>query len=189
VKYLNKSATAFTTYGPGFLHALINNVSICEAFDSKTPPDPLPREIIYKAIWDTGATATCISQKVANDLSLQPTGRTQVSGVHGANEVNTYFVNVYLPNKVGIVGVRVTEGKLAGYDVLIGMDIIRHGDLAISNCNNRTIFSFRVPSIEETDYHKEIGDSNKKYGNPAFAQAQIRKERNRRKSGMRKKKK
>lgn len=161
MKYLNKKVTAFTSYGSGFLKTLVNEILISEAYNPKTPPDPLPKRLTYQAIWDTGATNTVISQNVANDLGLHPTGRTRVSGVHGPEEVNTYLVNVYLPNNVGFPGVRVTEGKLVGCDVLIGMDIIRSGDLAISNFNNRTIFSFRFPSIEETDYQMEINNETK----------------------------
>ena len=79
-----------------------------------------------------------------------------MSGVHGQREVLTYLINVILPNRVGIGTLRVTEVAISQADVLIGMDVIRHGDLAISNYNGRTIFSFRVPSIEEIDFVREI---------------------------------
>mgnify|MGYP003298516742 CR=1 FL=1 len=40
-------------------------------------------------------------------------------------------------------------------DVLIGMDVIRYGDFTISNYNGKTKMSFRIPSIQETDYVEE----------------------------------
>ena len=40
-------------------------------------------------------------------------------------------------------------------DVLIGMDIIRHGDFSITNTNSATTFSFRIPSVAEIDYVQE----------------------------------
>lgn len=39
------------------------------------------------------------------------------------------------------------------------MDIIRHGDFAITNINNCTTFSFRTPSIKEIDYVKEYKEN------------------------------
>ncbi len=53
--------------------------------------------------------------------------------------------------------IRVVEAKnIQGADVLIGMDVINMGDLAISNFNNQTVFSFRMPSIEKIDFAEQI---------------------------------
>ena len=41
------------------------------------------------------------------------------------------------------------------YDVVIGMDVICKGDLAVTNYNNQTTFSFRIPSNEEIDFSTE----------------------------------
>jgi hypothetical protein len=41
------------------------------------------------------------------------------------------------------------------YDVVIGMDVIGKGDLAMTNLNDRTTFSFRIPSAEVIDFSKE----------------------------------
>jgi SEC-C motif len=50
---------------------------------------------------------------------------------------------------------KVTEGILGGFDVLIGMDIISQGDFAVTNFGGNTRFSFRVPSLEELDFNKK----------------------------------
>jgi hypothetical protein len=48
--------------------------------------------------------------------------------------------------------VRVTEATITGdADVLIGMDIIQNGDLTLTNANNKTVFSFQIPSIGGID--------------------------------------
>ena len=155
-KYRNKAAWAFTTYGGEYLQALVNDVWVSEAFDPGVTTESPPQQVRYEALWDTGATSTCITHQIVTDLRLQPTGRSIVSGVHGQREVLTYLINVILPNRVGIGTLRVTEVEISQADVLIGMDVIRHGDRAISNYNGRTIFSFRVPSIEEIDFVREI---------------------------------
>lgn len=55
------------------------------------------------------------------------------------------------------------RNSLEGTDVLIGMDIITAGDLAITNHNGRTTFSFRVPSCEEIDFVGEINEHNRHF--------------------------
>jgi len=49
--------------------------------------------------------------------------------------------------------IKVTRGEIHGdVDVLIGMDIISQGDLAVTNFMGKTAFSFRIPSLECIDF-------------------------------------
>ena len=109
----------------------------------------------YIAIWDTGATNSVISEKVIAELGLCNMGFTQVNHAGGQDVVPVYKVNIGLPNNVTFAEIKVTQGKLAGADVLIGMDIITKGDFSVTNVGGKTTFSFRVPSIETIDYVKE----------------------------------
>ncbi|MGD9852455.1 MAG: retropepsin-like aspartic protease [Nitrospirales bacterium] len=186
MKYLNKDVRAFTSYGAGFLHALVNEVHVSEAFDIKTQTDTPPQLVQFRALWDTGATNTCITNKIALQLGLKPSGKVIVAGVHGKKEVLTYLVNVFLPNGVAFPGVRATEAEINGADVLIGMDIIRTGDFAVSNFNGRTIFSFRFPSVEEIDFQREIGEAARPFTLKAAHQPKSKQERNRLKQQRRK---
>ncbi|GAG66585.1 unnamed protein product, partial [marine sediment metagenome] len=111
----------------------------------------------YYAIWDTGATGSVITSKVVEDCELQPTGRCRMHTASTIEDVNVYLVNFWLPNRMMIPNVRVTEGRIAGeVEILIGMDIINKGDFTISNLNGKTVFSFRMPSLECVDYVEEI---------------------------------
>lgn len=143
----------------------MNEVEVSEAFDPKTRgTEPERQKEQYRAIWDTGATNTCITRRVAEQLGLEPTGKARVSGVHGVKEVPKYLINLYLPNNVNFAGISATEAEIGNnIDVLIGMDVISHGDLAISNFNGRTIFSFRVPSVDEIDFKIEIDKANSEF--------------------------
>lgn len=78
----------------------------------------------------------------------------QVHGVHGVSEENVYLVSIALPNNVIISPVRVTECETLNgpFDVLIGMDIISIGDFVITNLNNQTVMSFRIPSVSRIDF-------------------------------------
>lgn len=107
------------------------------------------------AIWDTGATTTCITAKVANELGLIPTGTATTSTAGGDKECNTYCIDILLPNNILINNLTVFEVHLNDGNVLIGMDIIKYGDFTISNYNGKTKLSFRIPSLQETDYVKE----------------------------------
>lgn len=109
----------------------------------------------YTAIWDTGATNSVISEKVIAELNLQNMGFAPVNHAGGQDVVPVYKVNIGLPNNVAFAEIKVTQGKLAGADVLIGMDIITKGDFSITNVGGKTVFSFRVPSVERIDYVKE----------------------------------
>ena len=108
------------------------------------------------ALWDTGATKSVITPKVAADLKLIPVGTVMMNHAQGSSQCNTYLVNMYLPNNVAMPGVLVSECQdTATFGAIIGMDIIAAGDLSITNVNGQTLLSFRIPSIASIDYVKE----------------------------------
>lgn len=117
-----------------------------------------------KGIWDTGATCSCITKSLADELGLSVIQKTQVAGVHGTKEVNVYFVNITLNNQNIIINALVTEVAELSADhktgLLIGMNIITMGDFCISN-NGVTVMTFRTPSIETIDYVDEINKNNR----------------------------
>ena len=116
----------------------------------------------YKAIWDTGATSSAITEKAANQLGLKPISMVKVNTAGGEKLQNVYLVNIYLPNKVVVPFVNVTECKELSQnnndnlEVLIGMDVITLGDFSITNKNNSTWLSFRMPSMCQIDYVDEF---------------------------------
>lgn len=113
----------------------------------------------WRGLWDTGASKSSIDKRVVDELGLIPIGKGMISTANGVVSVNTYFINLTLPNHVTVKNVLVTGADLGNnIDILIGMDIIRHGDFSITNMNNSTTFSFRIPSIEEIDYVKESNE-------------------------------
>jgi len=115
-------------------------------------------ETQVKALWDTGATGTCISKDVVIALALIPLGKQQIHTPSGLSTVNTYQIDVVLPNKLTVSNVVVRDSEIGdqGIGVLIGMDIINLGDFAVSNYNDKTVFTFRTPSKRKTDYVKEL---------------------------------
>ena len=143
---------AFTTTNTTIRNQLLNEADIW--IDSGT----------YKAktLWDTGATNSCISMQVVQALSLIATGQKDISTPSGRDTVNTYLVNITLPNNVVIPDIEVCDSKIGnqGLDLLVGMDIINQGDLSVTNFNGQTVFSFCTPSTRRIDYVKEINLEN-----------------------------
>lgn len=149
----NKDFHAFTTKYGGRANVLACKIKLSFPFDLKT--NKKPHQLTEcNAIWDTGATSSVVTKAMAKKLNLKPTGKTEVRNTSGKEVKNTYLINIYLPNKVGLSFLRVVECKelVGGFDFLIGMDVIGIGDFAITNVNNKTTLSYRVPSIETIDY-------------------------------------
>lgn len=160
---------AFTTRYKGRARVLLNKVNVCLPV---TPEEAQTQKVEFReyiAIWDTGATHSAITKRVADDLGLKSTGIVEVRYGDGKASTNTYLVNIALPNNVMVPHVRVTEAQLIPDDnvsddkqpqLLIGMDIIGLGDFAVTNANNKTTFSFRIPSVEEIDFIPDAQENN-----------------------------
>lgn len=149
---------AFTINYHCRVNALHSRCNISHAFnpDFFPPGTQPPLGVDCDAIWDTGATNTVITKEVAEALGLKPIGTTKVSHAGGVDNTPVYLINITLPNKITITSLKVTEGKLRGTQVLIGMDIISGGDFSVSHAGGETKFSFQIPSTHDTDFVKEI---------------------------------
>lgn len=111
----------------------------------------------WNALWDTGASCTSISKKVIKELGLKPTGKHKTSTASEEILANEYNINLAIPKCVKATDLSVIENNVEDkFDCIIGMDIIGTGDFSITNKDEHTTFSFRVPSIKEIDYEKEM---------------------------------
>lgn len=146
---MSQQSRSFTSRYPGLSNVLVNEVIILNELDKS-------KKVKVPAIWDTGATNSCITAVKAKELGLIPIGLTRVSTPAGIFTTNVYVVDIILPCNVKFDNLQVTEATLTTGDVLIGMDIIGRGDFTVSNFKGKTTFSFRVPSMSETDYVKNI---------------------------------
>ena len=107
----------------------------------------------YYALWDTGANMTAISNKVVQDLGLVPY-MYRINTTAGGNvRSNLYYVDLILPNEVLFPRLQVTNCYMDDFDILIGMDVITQGDLAITNKDGSTLFSFDIPSTRRIDFN------------------------------------
>lgn len=122
---------------------------VYDSVDLSTAKD-IKRVKVQRSLWDTGASVTLISSKVIKVLGLTPIGKSGVSGYNeGVDVKDTYLVHIGLPTGDIVTNIMAMEFDSDEYDVVIGMDIICKGDLAITNKEDRTTFSFRIPSSGE----------------------------------------
>lgn len=148
-----ENASAFTTSFDGIARQLKNEVTIyCE-----------DKSIQVTAIWDTGATISCISTHVVEQLSLIATGKVKMQTPSGEDVRNTYLVDLRLPNDFLIKDLVVADSEIGSHSIgeqsvgmLIGIDVICRGNFTVSNYEGKTVFSFRTPSDRRTDYVAEI---------------------------------
>jgi len=138
----------FTTVCPGSANKLINEVQVAQS-----PAEGKPIfNGKYKALWDTGATCSVITQKIVDDLKLDIVSYGPVASVNSVETAQFYYVDILLPNNVAVRSLLVPLGKPSGCDLLIGMDIIGKGDFAVSNHSGRTVFTYRIPSLMTFDF-------------------------------------
>jgi len=147
---------ALTIKYNGLTKSIVTEVGLTPAFDpfqyqGKKPPF----NIINKhTLWDTGATNSVLTPETVSEMKLTPVGITDVIHYGGTKQINTYLVNFFFPENVMIYGVLVSESEniIGDFGAIIGMDIITKGDFSITNVNNLTWMSYRIPSIQTIDY-------------------------------------
>jgi hypothetical protein len=149
---------AFTIKFGGTSDRIVTPINLSFGFGPDEYQDgELPPLTPVNALWDTGATKSVLTSATVKKLGLTPVGVTTINHAGGTSQSNTYLVNFYLPNRVIIPGVLVSECEdIAGnFGAIVGMDIIASGDLSITNMGGKTCMSFRIPSIALIDYVEE----------------------------------
>ena len=115
-----------------------------------TRGDSVKRVKIMRSLWDTGASVSLISARVAKVWGLTSIGKSGVSGYNeGIDVKDTFLIHLGLPTGDIVTNIMAMEFESDEYDVVIGMDVICNGDLAITNKDDKTTFSFRIPSEQE----------------------------------------
>jgi len=149
---------AFTFKGDQLFSSIIIPIAMQQSHELCRDYKLVCQQCSVSALWDTGATGSCISKGLARHLGLKPIDMCIVRGVGGTSSSNVYLIDVLLPSNVIINNVRVSEFLDNGaFGIIIGMDIITLGDFAISNKNGKTTVSFRIPpSDNPIDFVEQI---------------------------------
>ena len=102
-----------------------------------------------RALIDTGANRSCISTRLASACRLDYTELANMRSAQGLITVPIYDVDISLPGGIEFFDIEILE-FIGGsdFDVIIGMDILSQGDIALTNANGEMLFSMRVPPAQ-----------------------------------------
>lgn len=111
------------------------------------------------ALIDTGATASFVSKWIPIGLNasrLPFISHTAFAEGMGIGEV--YEMDVMFSSDISFQKEMFTtiEGQDREYEAVIGMNILSRTDFSVSNYNDHTIFTFRLPSQGEIRYGNTV---------------------------------
>jgi len=118
------------------------------------------KSVKIDALWDTGATHSVLSPKIAQDLVLSPVDNLYVGGINTEISSDVVIVTITLPNGMTLPDRRFYVCNIPGVEVIIGMDIISMGDFNISNANGKTLFSFIIPPYKNKISYTKLIENN-----------------------------
>jgi hypothetical protein len=123
-----------------------------------------------EALWDTGATMTCIKPSLRDRLKLRQSELIEpitMSDIGGDVEADGTLVSIWLAPNFVIELCPVYIADFSGdEELLIGMDIITMGDFAICNTGNKTSVSFAVPPFPDRISFADKADTINKQHRP-----------------------
>jgi len=95
----------------------------------------------YAALIDTGASCTCITDKVVGEIGLKPTGKASMQSASHVEDRNIFIVDFAFPFGGAVFmrqGMQVMEFSSFenDFEILLGMDVITGGSLTISFDNH-----------------------------------------------------
>lgn len=138
----------------GHATAIVTN---CMVFTPDDLSKGVPRAYYHSqnCAWDTGSEITVLCPELAEALGLKEIGRGQVGGVGGDHESWVTEVHLGLPSGETFENLKVFVDNLPDYDMLIGMDVMREMDVAITNANGNTKFTYERPSKRDIDFTRD----------------------------------
>ncbi|GHU53858.1 hypothetical protein FACS189496_5370 [Bacilli bacterium] len=138
---------AITYKADCLLSRVITRLSIQHAEEFCAPRDLPLKPVEVRAMWDTGSTGCCVSEKLAKALNLISIASLDLTSAHGSKPANVYLLDIFFPDNTRAKNVVAAEIIPSGeFEIIIGMNIIALGDFALSNDQGKTVLSFRLPS-------------------------------------------
>ena len=108
------------------------------------------------AMWDTGAEVCIISRRLANALQLETAPGPSARGLTGSADTSACYAYVSFVAGGGVVTVKcaVVDHHVGGvdYSVILGLNLIRRGSLAITGGDSGITLSFTMPASSVVDF-------------------------------------
>lgn len=108
------------------------------------------------AMWDTGAEVCIISRRLAEALQFEMAPGPSARGLTGCAETSVCYAYVSFVAGGGVVTVKcaVVDDHVGGvdYSVIIGLNLIRRGSLAVTGGDSGITLSFTMPATDIIDF-------------------------------------
>lgn len=108
------------------------------------------------AMWDTGAEVCIMSKALAEALHLKMAPGPTAHGLTGTSESGVCFAYVSFVAGGGIITVKcaVVDHHIGGveYSIILGLNLIRRGSLAITGGDSGITLSFTLPASTVVDF-------------------------------------
>ena len=139
-------------------HSIVIDVDILVPVSVMGYPQNQKMSLNAKALIDTGASRSAISSNIVQNAKLSSYERCTIRMAKGEYDSPVYTVDIMFPNKMTALNIKAAEFTAChDFDLIIGMDILRKLDIAITNAKNITFISFRSPPADEhIDFTKNL---------------------------------
>jgi predicted aspartyl protease len=150
--------TAFTYRVPdNHRHSIVIDIEILVPVPIQGYPQSSRIPLKAKALIDTGASRSAISNKFVLAAKLASYERCTIRMAKGEYVSSVYTVDIMFPNRMMAQGIKSAEFSGSHeFDFIIGMDILRLADMAITNAGGVTVLSLRAPCADKhIDFTKQ----------------------------------
>ena len=150
----------------GVANEIISSVFVALPFENQGEPS-IKFSDELRAIWDTGATKSCIKQSLADEFDLLYLRDAPVLSANGSFQAKVYAATLLLPT-----GALISDIELIGCDdsigssILLGMDVITLGTFLVNTYNGQTTFSFQIPATNISIVPKDAKVYKQSYSEP-----------------------
>jgi predicted aspartyl protease len=150
--------TAFTCRIPNnHRHSIVIDIEILVPVPIQGYPQDKRLPLKAKGLIDTGASRSAISNTFVQAAKLTAYEKCTIRMAKGEYVSFVYTVDVMFPNQM--IAQNIKSAEFSGsheFDFIVGMDILRMADMAITNAGGVTVLSLRAPSADEhIDFTKQ----------------------------------
>ena len=143
--------TAFTYRVPdNHRHSIVIDIEIWVPVPIQGYPQDKRIPLKAKALIDTGASRSAVRNTFVHAARLVSYGKCTIRMAKGEYISSVYTVDILFPNRMMAKSIKAAE--FSGnheFDFIIGMDILRMTDMAITNAGGVTVLSLRSPSADK----------------------------------------
>ena len=142
--------TAFTYRVPdNQRHSIVIDLEILVPVPIEGYPQEKRMSLKAKALIDTGASRSAICNTFIQKVKLSSYGKCTIRMAKGEYISSLYNVDIMFPNQMIAKNIKAAEfSGIHEFDFIVGMDILRMADMAISNAGGVTVFAMRSPPAD-----------------------------------------